>query len=470
MLLIKKLAPYLLVLLFSFAWLVYNQSLLLAPANTGDGLLHFFISQVSWEDPTFLLNHWGKPLFVLLSCTFAQIGYGGMFLFNVLVFLFTTVFAWFILKKLKVNPGLALCFPFLLLLTFDYTITVSAGLTEPLFSLFLVVGCWYLLQSSYTSAAFIIGCLPFLRSEGQLTVLLFLFFLIYARQGKSILVLALPFLIYSTIGWFTFKDFLWFFSHSPYKITNNTYGSGNYFHYLLSYKNFIGNHGLFLFIASIPMIFISFRSKKLQFNEFVLVFISFGTFFGIIVSHSYFWGSGTHGSMGLTRIATQALPSFLIVSLYFFSQYNFLKTKGFRLIGYLFSFGMLVQLFVTPFLTKEIQPMEESIQRMYLNTNHLVKNANLVTSNIYFAELLGRNPLKKRNPQTEILSRERLVNGAFSFPSGTYFLWDNFAGPIELNVDFALISTYPKMKLVQKIQNKGVVVCLFVFDGDQNYL
>tara|TARA_R110000737_G_scaffold151521_1_gene180841 strand:- start:54369 stop:55775 length:1407 start_codon:yes stop_codon:yes gene_type:complete len=464
---IKTFFPHLLVLLFSLGWLVYNQNLLLAPVDTGDGLLHFFISQASWENPHYFLDHWGKPLFTLLTSPFAQMDYDGMFLFNLFVFIGTTVFGWLILNKLNVNKGFAICFPLFLLLTNDYTRTISAGLTEPLFSFFLVFGSWLWLRSSYLSTAFVVGCLLFQRSEGQLTVLLFLPLLIYARQWKAIFVLSLPFLVYAVLGWIFLNDIFWYFTKSPYDPANSLYGSGDYLHYLMSYKNYMGNHGLFLFLASIPMIFIHFRSKKVDFKLFGLVLISFGTFFGILISHSYFWGNGTHGSMGLTRIATQALPSFLIVSLYFFSQYSFLKKMPFNFLGYILCFGMIIQLCFSPFLKKSIQPMEESIQEIYKATFPIVTtHSPLITSNIYFAELLGRNPLKKGKPSTLVLSREILVNPKYHFEKGTYILWDNYAGPIELDVQYSLISKYPGMRLQERVEINGAEVCLFHYEGD----
>jgi hypothetical protein len=462
---IKTFFPHLLVLLFSLGWLVYNQNLLLAPVDTGDGLLHFFISQASWENPHYFLDHWGKPLFTLLTSPFAQMDYDGMFLFNLFVFIGTTVFGWLILNKLNVNKGFAICFPLFLLLTNDYTRTISAGLTEPLFSFFLVFGSWLWLRSSYLSTAFVVGCLLFLRSEGQLTVLLFLTLLIYARQWKAIFVLSLPFLVYAVLGWIFLNDIFWYFTKSPYDPTSSLYGSGDYLHYLMSYKNYLGNHGLFLFLASIPMIFIHFRSKKVDFKLFGLVLISFGTFLGILISHSYFWGSGTHGSMGLTRIATLALPSFLIVSLYFFSQYSFLMKGKFKFLGYILLVGMVLQLSLSPFLKKSLPPMEKSIQQISKNWYYSIYKQPLVTTNIYFAELLGRNPLMKIKPETIVLSQEILLDDTYKFKKGTYFLWDNYAGPVELKVDFDLISKYPGMRLVESAKNDDAEVFLFVYDG-----
>ncbi len=153
-------------------WLIYNQIFLQLPPDTGDGIMHFFIAQVSWEDSTFFLHHWGKPLYILLSSPFAQLGFNGTIAFNFLVFYLTVFFAWKMFNHWRISIQLALLFPFFLLFTHDYNVTLLSALTEPLFSLFLLVSTWFLIRKNYVLFAFFIGCLPFLRSEGQLPVLM----------------------------------------------------------------------------------------------------------------------------------------------------------------------------------------------------------------------------------------------------------------------------------------------------------
>src|SRR5690606_23898085 len=56
------------------------------PVDPNDGIAHYHISRYSWVNPSELLNHWGKPMFNILSSPFAQIGYVGMVIFNLTLF------------------------------------------------------------------------------------------------------------------------------------------------------------------------------------------------------------------------------------------------------------------------------------------------------------------------------------------------------------------------------------------------
>lgn len=109
-----------------------------------------------------------------------------MIVFNTLVFLLTTLFAWKILHYFKVPRFLALSFPFFLLLTQDYANTVLSGLTEPLFSLLLLVATWFWIQEKFIFFAIFIGLLLFSRSEGMLPLILSFLLLTYTKQWKAL--------------------------------------------------------------------------------------------------------------------------------------------------------------------------------------------------------------------------------------------------------------------------------------------
>ena len=132
--------------LFASGWLLFFGFSNEVPADTGDGLAHFFISQISWQDPSYFFDHWGKPVFILLSSPFAQFGFSGMIIFNVLVFSASMLIGYKLLDKLKVSAWLQSLLPLFLLTAKDYCLTVMGGLTEPLFNLALIVAALLLLQ------------------------------------------------------------------------------------------------------------------------------------------------------------------------------------------------------------------------------------------------------------------------------------------------------------------------------------
>jgi hypothetical protein len=70
-----------LTLFFCCCWFIYNFSKSDIPADAGDGIMHYYISNASWQNPSLFLDHWGKPLFILLSSPFSQFGFAGIVFF-----------------------------------------------------------------------------------------------------------------------------------------------------------------------------------------------------------------------------------------------------------------------------------------------------------------------------------------------------------------------------------------------------
>ena len=52
--------------------------------DDGDSIAHYMYSRYAFVHPEYFFNHWAKPLFVLISASFAQFGLVGVKLMNVL--------------------------------------------------------------------------------------------------------------------------------------------------------------------------------------------------------------------------------------------------------------------------------------------------------------------------------------------------------------------------------------------------
>ncbi len=436
-------------LLFCSAWIIYMMLKSPVPNDVGDGIMHYFISNASWENPELFLHHWGKPFFILLSSSFAQFGFYGMVVFNLLAFCFTVIIGFKLLRKYSVPIYLQILLPLVLLKAHDIANTILGGMTEPLFNLSLMAALFFLSEKKYFWFALVLSTMPFLRSEGQLPLLIGLMVLLFARQFKYIPLLVSTFLIYGIVGFFVYRDFFWYFTQSPYQMSNNIYGSGTWDHYLLSYKNYIGNPGLYLFILAIPSFFYMLWKKVII--DWRLWIFSYGVFFGILIAHSYFWATGQNGSLGLTRIATQGVPVFIIMNLIAIHNVPWSKNVVAKWLSYCFALGIAYALVTTKYYPKKIELLEAEIMK----TADYLKNQNLRNRKVYYhAPLLayeyGENPLKQ-NKKLIYYTFSNLDNDLRTIlKPGDLIVRDSHFGPLEMLLPLSKIKDHPDLQIVKE--------------------
>lgn len=441
---------------FCVGWLVIIHNYNYGPVDAGDGLLHFNISQASWSNPVLFLEHWGKPFFILLSSSFAQFGIGGIVYFNIIVFGITVVFAWKILKHFSIPYGVQCLFPLLLITLFDYSSTILAGLTEPLFSMFLMISSWLLITKRWMWFAIIISLLPFMRSEGQLPVLLAFLILLFLKQFKYIPFLFLGFIVYGIIGYKVFDDFMWYFNNSPYSMDNNIYGIGSWDTYLISYKMYLGNINLFIFIFAIFRIIYLLKTKKWEELQFPWLFLTYGVFLGIVVLHSYFWAYGLNGSLGLTRIATQGMPSFVLINLYYLGKINYLPAAKNLL-------KIVIIVLLSLKISECIRPKYFPIKSYGLDLQ-VIKAADYLLPfknskrhfffhHLLFALRMNENP--KLNNQSCVFHYNLDLKSdlGVKIKAGDFLIRDSHFGPQEMGLPLSQIKECPEMVKIKEFKS-----------------
>ena len=450
---------YFLAVILALGWLLLTFRGNELPPDTGDGIMHFFISQASWYDHSLFLNHWGKPLFILLSSTFAQFGFNGMVVFNLLVFAAICFFAYKIFQKLGVSLIFASFVPFVLLLPNDVPVTILSGLTEPLFNLCLTIGLYLLISRKWLAFALLLSFAPFLRSEGQLVLLVAAFVLLLNKQYKFIPLLLSGFLLYALAGLLVYADFWWYFTKSAYSYGNNIYGKGTWGHYALSYDAYLGHAGLFFAaLAVLSFIFLAMRKQwdKLRFSE---TFFAVSIFAGIVLIHSYLWANAKYGSLGLTRIATQGVATFLIMALYLSYQW-FRQAKRIKLINTLFFAGLIFcgysmwtnseWPFKADVLDKQVAEAGKYLREKQGKFRHLYYQYPLL------AFEMGLNPLKDKDKLT-IFDRGTLQRAPQDMKRGDVFAWDSHFGPLEGGVEVAQLDRHPDFAKVQSFTYYSVI-------------
>lgn len=461
-------------LAFCVGWLLHVMAHNEVPADVGDGLMHFFYSQASWESPQFFLHHWGKPFFILLSSPFAQFGFNGMMLFNLLVFLSSVVVGYRILTHLGVNSWIQSLFPVVLLAANEYTTTIVGGLTEPLFNLSVLIAAWLLITGRYAWFAILVSMMPFMRSEGQLPLLLALMLLLWNRSYRMIPFLFTGFLLYSIIGLVVYHDFWWYFTMNPYATANDIYGNGTWDHYLISYRGYLGNPGLYVMIVGFLVMCYLIIKKRWQDLQWQWSFFAHGIFIGVVVVHSYFWAMGTNGSMGLNRVATQGMPLFVLLYLYYISRIPGRSNR----ISILFGIGSMAICFS---LYKSIHfPIKSGLieKEIYAAAAFLRKNTESTQKIYYHYPLLvyafGENPFMKGSQMEFTYFHDLEADLGKTIKPGSFIVWDSHFGPVEAGLPLEKITKLTTLVKVGEFLYSeidgipgGIVIYQYIPDGDQ---
>jgi len=182
--------------------------------DSGDSILHYLYAKYAPVQPELYFNHWAKPLYVLLASPFAQFGFVGVKIFNVLVTLLTIFFTLKITQKLEIKNAILvsiifICSPLYFILTFS-------GLTEPLFALFISISTYTALNNKFILTCIIISFLPFVRSEGLIILSVFAFYFLVKKEWKMLPLLLFGHIAYSIAGYFIYHDLFWVFTKIPY--------------------------------------------------------------------------------------------------------------------------------------------------------------------------------------------------------------------------------------------------------------
>ncbi len=285
------------------------------PIDTGDGLAHYFIANNSFSQPSDFLDHWGKPVFTMLSAPFAYFGFHVYVFFNILIYTLSLFVAFKIFKHFRTQtPAIAL-FPLILLGSLDYSSNVLGGMTEVLFGFFALLSGLLALKKRWFWFALLIAIMPYVRSEGQFLLPLALIILTLNRALPYGVLFIIMFVFFGNVGWVTHEDFWWYFTQNPYKDAADIYGHGAWYHYITNWHLHLGLPGLLLLIFGLTLYIKNvFTRENHSENKFISLYFG-AIYFGIIIVHSYLWAHGKNGALGLSRLAIHGLPGLVFISI-----------------------------------------------------------------------------------------------------------------------------------------------------------
>jgi len=315
----KKHLPAIVILILTSGLLGYFAFFNEFSEGGADNIWHYYFSKYAPMYPEFFLHHWGKPFFILLSTSFAQFGFYGLQIFNILVGLTTAIITYKFCEALEIKFKWYSIV--LLLFTPLYFIIIQSGMTEPLMSLVLVSSMYLLYKEKYLAGAILMSFSIYTRTEGSFLTLYVLFYLLWIGKWKYIPLLGVGFLAYSLIGKFTGHDFLWFFTENPYKL-ESPYGHGNWLDIVSKYKFIWGTPQTILLVISLAVLLVncfstiaSIDRKKLN-TEYKILLLVVGPGVLFFLFHIVAWRFGMFGSLGLERVMASVSPFFVILCCY----------------------------------------------------------------------------------------------------------------------------------------------------------
>lgn len=401
--------------------------------DAGDSIHHYQFARYAPLHIELFFDHWAKPFFVLLASPFAQLGFVGIKIFNVIVTFFSLFFTFKVLQKLNVNNAIVGAI-FLMFSPLCFVLTFS-GLTEPLFGLFLIMSLYALLEDKGILASILISFLPFIRSEGLIFLGVFGFYFLLKKQWKLIPLLLVGHVAYMFTGYFVYKDLLWVFNKIPYAKLSSTYGSGKLFHFVDQLQYVIGIPIYILLGLGILSVIYKSIQRKVVLEVQVIVFLGFFAFF---IAHSLFWYLGIFNSMGLNRVFIGVAPFMAIIAVYGYNLITEELTKNKKPIRIALQSIILLLVLIFPFTSNPSaidwkrdlslsQDQKSAVLVAEFLEDYKSDEQKYFLTHPYLCEALDIDYFDKT-------INENLINYKWSMKPGDLLIWDAWFSVVENGV------------------------------------
>ncbi|MFX1537073.1 MAG: hypothetical protein ACFFDI_22910 [Promethearchaeota archaeon] len=421
---------------------------------TGDDYNHYLFAISSPQNLEFLFSGWGKPLFTLSLLIFllatGQSLEGARFL-NCCLHLSSVLLIYILARRLSLRCPSASLVGILVFLAPQNLELSQSILTEPLFTVILLLTFLAYIEKKYQISFVLAGFSLLARSEGLFIIAVLL--LVHYYQFKSLQALKdgalsiLPPVLVSLMTTLLFSQpFLAFFP--PNYGIFQMYGHGQPLHYILGTFNALGAPMMFLSLIGIGLwMERNCLSKTGNFNPAIMAFLAFGLI--IVMFHDLIWTLGLFGSWGTLRHLAPTAPIFAYFAGYTFQRsydyfdahrWNFNKILGSRLkisvyaIG--FSLVVLVSVFWTSYHanvvttpTVTLQVSEKVVDWLKSNRPDAIADSqNLFIYSPVIIALLGLSYPDVPNRMGRLIDREMLET---HLNPGGIVVWDSHHGPLE---------------------------------------
>jgi len=445
--------------------IILQQTFLMVMGNgtgdDGDSVNHYLHNRYAFDYPWLFIHSWAKPLFVLTSCLFAQLGFIGIKIFNSLMAIGAAYLAYKLAKKIKL-PYAELAMPILMFMP-DYLRLSLSGLTEPLFSIMVVGAILCLANNRNALGSLIIGFMPFARPEGLFFIAIaFVYFLIIKKGWKYIPLLFFGHLFYTVIGVvFVDQNWDWVFADNPNAVLTPHYGiTGRWLHYIkqLVYVIGIPNY-VFFWIGSLVMGIYQLKNIKKLRENLIPAFILAGTF-SVIVAHTIFWKFGLFKSFGLTRNLLTVAPLMAIIilagmqglwKLFKFGEKRVRNASAFvmlLIVVALYSGSKYTCKFLYSFNLDSTQVLSHEVAH-YIQDHY--DDINLTFHYYPYMDVyMDTNPFDWRRHRNLFKDVVELP-----IPGNSIVVWDEWFAPMDGKVPLELLENHPELEHVKTFETEG---------------
>ncbi len=415
--------------------------------DSGDSVVHYLYSRQALIYPKYLMHHWAKPLFVLLSSPFSYWGWIGMKLFNAICMLGASYYTYKLFQSYHIKGAMAVLFCFA---APHFFLVQSSGLTEPLFTVSLIAIVYYLRSDRFIIAMIVLSFLPFVRSEGWIIAPVVLFYLLITKRIKYTPFILVGTVIYGLVGLGYYDDFLWMFHQNPYSGTEDKYGSGFWLHFVNQLPYVIGYPLYFLVFIGIFDGFT--RLMKGLMDPFELVII-FGITIAYFAAHSSFWALGIFHSFGLKRVLIVLIPLFAFIAYRGLDRvvcaFGFLSPIAVRN-------AILLSVIIFPFtgnkaglnlpLSVQKEPLQRMIDDVREYTDSTFGDRRIYFGNWYVPMTYG----KDIDNEKQAVAIDRLKYEPAM--SGSIVIWDSYFSVSDKEVSADLLRSKPELDLVRRFE------------------
>ena len=436
-----------------------------------DNINHYFISRYSWQNPELFFDGWGRPLYTILSSPFAQFGFMGIKVFNIIIALLTLWIAYLTGKKLGYSSSL-LAF---VMITFSpiYLIMIFTALTEILAGFVLILSVYLFFREKYVLSAIVLSFIYFARSETMIFYPIFLAACLFKKQFKAIPFLFTGILVFTLIGGFFFRDFLWLIHKFPYPIHSKTYKEAGPLLHFLNHRDMIFGLPIEILLVIGFMVFVFqlfSKQKKIRTQAFYEVLLILTPFVGYFAMHSILYWKALGGSVGYYRVITSVIP---LSGLICVAGYSFIdeKLRPLPWLRYLAMAGISAWIISIALRTYEFPVKLSEDEKIIKATANWFKKSEYANRKVFYADLripfyLGINPYDLKR------SSQMYNTPALGFlTDGSIVVWDSHFGPNEngiprdsvfLNHRFKLVKAFEPVKEIITLGGKKYEVLVFL--------